>query len=86
MLGLITFNAFNNAIDKLVHQLESLKVVLINRLDGAPVVVYEKISSTDATSNPPLGEDKRRMRSPGLTIILLHQTPHGPEEKSLVRN
>ncbi|AEK59718.1 MotA/TolQ/ExbB proton channel family protein (plasmid) [Acidithiobacillus caldus] len=61
MLGLITFNAFNNAIDKLVHQLESLKVVLINRLDGAPVVNNEPASDTDtsATSQTPSTVAKR---------------------------
>jgi biopolymer transport protein ExbB len=36
MVGLITFNAFNNAIDKTIQQLESIKLLLINRLDGAP--------------------------------------------------
>ena len=52
MLGLITFNAFNNAIDKLIYQLESLKVVLINRLDGAPVVNEEPSSGADASASP----------------------------------
>ncbi|WP_298137317.1 MotA/TolQ/ExbB proton channel family protein [Acidiferrobacter sp.] len=37
MVGLISFNAFNNAIEKIEHQLESLKVLLLNRMDGAPV-------------------------------------------------
>ncbi len=41
MIGLLSFNAFNNAIDKTIFQLESLKVVLMNRLDGAPVVLDE---------------------------------------------
>ncbi|MHB8114810.1 MAG: MotA/TolQ/ExbB proton channel family protein [Acidithiobacillus ferrivorans] len=39
MIGLLSFNAFNNAIEKTIYQLESLKVVLMNRLDGAPVVL-----------------------------------------------
>ncbi|MHB1609300.1 MAG: MotA/TolQ/ExbB proton channel family protein [Acidiferrobacter thiooxydans] len=37
MVGLISFNAFNNAIEKIVYQLESLKILLLNRMDGAPV-------------------------------------------------
>lgn len=41
MIGLLGFNAFNNAIEKTIFQLESLKVVLMNRLDGAPVVVED---------------------------------------------
>ncbi len=41
MIGLLGYNAFNNAIDKTIFQLESLKVVLMNRLDGAPVVLEE---------------------------------------------
>jgi biopolymer transport protein ExbB len=41
MIGLLSFNAFNNAIEKTIYQLESLKVVLMNRLDGAPVVLEE---------------------------------------------
>lgn len=49
MLGLVTFNAFNNAIDKLIHQMESLKVVLINRLDGAPVINEEPSCGSDTS-------------------------------------
>ncbi|AEM46844.1 MAG: MotA/TolQ/ExbB proton channel family protein [Acidithiobacillus ferrivorans] len=41
MIGLLSFNAFNNAIEKTIYQLESLKVVLMNRLDGAPVVLED---------------------------------------------
>jgi biopolymer transport protein ExbB len=37
MIGLVSFNAFNNSIEKAVHHLESLKLLLLNRLDGAPV-------------------------------------------------
>lgn len=38
MVGLISYNAFNNAIEKMIHQLESLKILLLNRMDGAPVL------------------------------------------------
>ena len=51
MIGLISFNAFNNAIDKTIFQLESLKVVLMNRLDGAPVVLEESAPSS-ANAHP----------------------------------
>ncbi len=38
MVGLISYNAFNDVIEKIIHNLESLKVLLINRMDGAPVL------------------------------------------------
>ncbi|MDX5935767.1 MotA/TolQ/ExbB proton channel family protein [Acidithiobacillus thiooxidans] len=44
MIGLLSFNAFNNSIEKTIYQLESLKLVLMNRLDGAPVVLEEGFS------------------------------------------
>lgn len=51
MLGLVSFNAFNNAIEKIIHQMESLKMVLMNRMDGAPIVHDEPpISGSDMTS------------------------------------
>ena len=50
MIGLLSFNAFNNAIEKTIFQLESLKLVLMNRLDGAPVVLDE----TAAVNPPPV--------------------------------
>lgn len=34
MIGLVSFNAFNNSIEKTVHHLESLKLLVLNRLDG----------------------------------------------------
>ena len=46
MIGLLSFNAFNNAIEKTIFQLESLKLVLMNRLDGAPVVLDETVAGS----------------------------------------
>ena len=50
MIGLLSFNAFNNAIEKTIFQLESLKVVLMNRLDGAPVVLEETAVSAPSSA------------------------------------
>ncbi|MBU2750752.1 MotA/TolQ/ExbB proton channel family protein [Acidithiobacillus thiooxidans] len=54
MLGLISFNAFNNTIEKIIHQMESLKMVLMNRMDGAPIVHEEPpASGPDLNSTQP---------------------------------
>ena len=39
MLGLTGFNALSNQVRLIVHQLESLKTMIVNRTDGAPVLV-----------------------------------------------
>ena len=49
MIGLISFNSFSNSIEKTVHHLESLKLLLLNRLDGASVS-----SGTPSTEKPKL--------------------------------
>jgi len=38
MLGLTGFNALSNQVRLIVHQLDSLKTMIVNRLGGAPVV------------------------------------------------
>ncbi len=38
MIGLAAFNALNNQIRIILHQLDSMKMMIINRTDGAPVV------------------------------------------------
>lgn len=38
MVGLLAFNAYNNQIRVILHQLDSVRTMLLNRLDGAPVV------------------------------------------------
>ncbi len=38
MLGLLTFNGFNNQVRQILLQLDSVKTMLINRLDGQPVL------------------------------------------------
>jgi len=37
ILGLLTFNAFNNQVRMILLQLDSIKTMLINRLDGQPI-------------------------------------------------
>ncbi|WP_010642345.1 MotA/TolQ/ExbB proton channel family protein, partial [Acidithiobacillus thiooxidans] len=41
MLGLLTFNAFNNQVRMILLQLDSVKTMLINRMDGQPVVTFD---------------------------------------------
>jgi biopolymer transport protein ExbB len=38
MLGLAAFNALNNQVRLVIHQLDSLKMMIMNRTDGEPVV------------------------------------------------
>lgn len=38
MLGLAGFNALSNQVRLIVHQLESLKTMIVNRTDGVPVL------------------------------------------------
>ncbi len=38
MLGLLTYNGLNSQIRMIMHQLDSLKTMILNRLDGAPMV------------------------------------------------
>lgn len=52
MVGLVSYNAFNNAIEKMIHQLESLKILLLNRMDGAPVL--QEADGRDAGIDGPL--------------------------------
>lgn len=55
ILGLLSFNAFNNSIEKTIFQLETLKLVLMNRLDGAPVVLEDGFTAqqTNTVSKVP---------------------------------
>lgn len=41
MLGLLTFNAFNNQVRTILLRLDSVKTMLINRMDGQPVVTFD---------------------------------------------
>ncbi len=38
MLGLTAFNALNNQVRIILHQLDSMKMMIINRTDGAPML------------------------------------------------
>lgn len=41
MLGLLAYNAFSNQVRQIINQLDSLKMMLLNRMDGQPIVVAE---------------------------------------------
>ena len=38
MLGLVAFNAFNNQVRQILLQLDSVKTMLLNRMDGQPML------------------------------------------------
>lgn len=46
MLGLAGFNAFSNQVRLIVHQLDSLKMMIVNRTDGAPMLTTAKAGAT----------------------------------------
>jgi biopolymer transport protein ExbB len=37
MTGLVAFNAFNNQVRQILLQLDSVKTMLLNRMDGHPI-------------------------------------------------
>ena len=39
MLGLLAYNAFNNQVRLIIHQMDSVKTMLLNRLDGQPMLL-----------------------------------------------
>ena len=41
MLGLVAFNAFNNQVRQILLQLDSVKTMLLNRMDGQPMITPE---------------------------------------------
>ena len=44
MLGLIAFNAFNNQVRQILLQLDSVKTMLLNRMDGQPMITPDNSS------------------------------------------
>lgn len=42
IIGLVCFNSLNNCVRIVVHQMETLKIVLVNRLDAPRAVPHEK--------------------------------------------
>ncbi len=48
MLGLSAFNALNNQVRIILHQLDSMKLMIINRTDGAPVVAVRQNATVRA--------------------------------------
>ena len=56
MTGLLAFNAPNNKVQLILHQLDLVKTILLNRLDGAPVLLSSTIG--EATTHGPVGHRK----------------------------
>ncbi|MGE4483343.1 MotA/TolQ/ExbB proton channel family protein [Acidocella sp.] len=50
MLGLAGFNALSNQVRLIVHQLDSLKTMIINRTDGAPVLPAKQPGTMQAAA------------------------------------
>ncbi len=48
MTGLLAFNGLNNKVRVVLHQLDLVKTMLLNRMDGAPVVI-----ATDSPQSAP---------------------------------
>ena len=46
MLGLATFNLLSNQVRLILHQLETLKTMVLNRTDGAPVIPLMRQKTT----------------------------------------
>ncbi len=46
MLGLAAFNALNNQVRIVLHQLDSMKMMIMNRTDGVPVVPVRRAGET----------------------------------------
>ncbi|MDE8346107.1 MAG: MotA/TolQ/ExbB proton channel family protein [Acidocella sp.] len=52
MLGLTGFNALSNQVRLIIHQLDSMKLMIINRTDGTPVVPARSPAATRGTPAP----------------------------------
>ena len=48
MLGLTAFNALSNQVRLIIHQLDSMKMMIVNRTDGSPMVPALKRELVDA--------------------------------------
>lgn len=46
MTGLLAFNALNNKVRVILHQLDLVKTMLLNRMDGAPVLISSGAGET----------------------------------------
>jgi biopolymer transport protein ExbB len=52
MLGLATFNLLSNQVRLILHQLETLKTMVLNRTDGAPVIPLMRQQTTTSRLVP----------------------------------
>lgn len=50
MTGLLAFNGLNNKVRGILHQLDIVKTMLLNRLDGAPVLTAQNGGGAQASS------------------------------------
>ena len=56
MVGLLAFNAYNNQIRVILHQLDSVRTMLLNRMDGAPLVpVGRRVTANRADETVTVG-------------------------------
>ena len=52
ILGLLAFNGFNNQVRQILLQLDSVKTMLINRMDGQPMLNPEGDQNTETAELP----------------------------------
>jgi biopolymer transport protein ExbB len=52
MLGLSAFNALNNQVRIILHQLDTLKIMIINRTDGTPMISARPNGAAVRTGSP----------------------------------
>ena len=50
IVGLIFFNGLNNRVRLVVHQLETIKIMLVNRLDAPRLVRSSAVTPTNGLS------------------------------------
>jgi biopolymer transport protein ExbB len=50
MLGLTAYNALTNQVRLIIHQLDSMKMMIVNRTDGSPVVPGRTTATRQAAS------------------------------------
>ncbi|MGC9161863.1 MotA/TolQ/ExbB proton channel family protein, partial [Acidithiobacillus sp.] len=51
IVGLLNFNGFNNQVRQIVQQLDSMKVMLLNRMDGQPMRHPDAMDDTASTAD-----------------------------------
>ena len=54
ILGLVAFNALNNSVRLAMHQMETLKIMLVNRMDGVHAAAWDHGGEVRSISNAPI--------------------------------